>query len=435
MPDRLPFHPEPPRGSPTARVTIARLGQRGEGIAETETGRVYVPYALPGETVSIDRQGERGTLVGLLTPSPDRIDPICRYFTTCGGCAVQAWAPAPYAAWKRELLLAALSRAGVDAEVAPLVDAHGAGRRRAAFHARVEADGATRTGFMKARAHEIVAIESCPILDPRLAGALPAARAVAKALATSGKPLDIIVAATGQGLDLDLRGHGALDDGARARLSAVALDHGLARLSNHGVIVIERTKPTLAIGRALVEPPPGAFQQATEAGEAALATRVVAALAGAKRVADLFCGIGTFALRLAETAEVAAYDTEAPALAALDRAARAAPDLRPVRVETRDLFSRPLGIDELKRFDAIVLDPPRAGAEAQMRAVAASGLDRVVSVACDVQTFARDAAILLGAGFAAEAITPIDQFRYSAHVEIVASFRRAPAKKKRRLLG
>ncbi len=417
------------------RVTIDRLGHKGEGIAQTETGRVFVPYALPGETISIDREGDRATMIGLLTPSPDRIDPVCPYFTTCGGCAVQAWAFAPYAAWKRSLLSEALARSGIGAEVAPLLDAHGAGRRRATFHSRVEADGATRVGFMKARAHTIIAIEACPILDPRLAGALPAARAMAKALATSGKPLDIVAVATESGIDMDLRGHGPLADDARGRLARAALDHGLARLSNHGEIVLETRKPVLAIGAARVEPPPGAFQQATDAGEAAIAARVVAALAGAKRVADLFAGLGTFALRLAATAEVAAYDTEAPALAALDRAARATPALRPIRIETRDLFSRPLEPDELKTFDARVLDPPRAGADAQMRTIAASTVQRVVSVACDAQTFSRDAAILLAAGFEVERIEPIDQFRYSAHIEIVASFRRAPVKRKRRLLG
>ncbi len=416
-------------------VTIDRLGHKGEGVAMSGSGRIFIPYALPGEAVSVDREGDRGTLVGLLTPSSDRIEPICQYFTTCGGCAVQAWAFAPYSTWKRGLLLDALARAGIDADVAPLLDAHGTGRRRATFHSRVEADGRTLVGFMKARAHTIIAIEACPILDPRLSGALAATRAVAKALATSGKPLDIVVNVTESGLDLDLRGHGPLADAERSRLSNVAVEHGLARLANHGEIVIECRKPVLTIGTARVEPPPGVFQQATDAGEIAIAERVVASLKGAKRVADLFAGLGTFALRLAETAEVAAYDTEGPTLAALDRAARATPGLRRIRVETRDLFRRPLEPDELNGFEALVLDPPRAGAEAQMRAIAASAIERVVSVACDAQTFSRDAAILLDKGFAVDRIEPIDQFRYSAHIEIVATFRRPPPKRRRRLLG
>lgn len=421
-------------GGPTQRVVVERLGTQGEGVALCGDQRVSVPYALPGETIRIDLEGERGTLVGVLTASADRIAPICPYFTTCGGCAVQTLAPAPYAAWKRGLLAEALGRAGVAAEVDPLVDAHGVGRRRATFHARTGPDGRPRVGFMRARAHTIVEIEACPILDPDLAGALPAARAITRALA-SDKPLDIVTSATTGGLDIDVRGHGPLAEPARQRLVQLALTHGLARLANHGTVVIERNKPTLPIGKAVVEVPPGAFVQATAAGEAALAQRVEAALAGAKRVADLFCGIGTFALRLAEKAEVTACDSDKPALNALDKAARATAGLRRVWIETRDLFKRPLGTDELARFDALVLDPPRAGAEAQMRAIAASRINRIVSVACDARTFARDTAILVSAGFEAERIEPIDQFRYSAHLEIVASFRRAPAKRKRRLLG
>ncbi len=425
------------------RLRIERLGERGEGVARAgRAGWLHVPYALPGELVTVDDQAEPataiGTLIGIVEPSPDRVAPFCPYFARCGGCAIQALAAPPYAAWKRQLLVEALARAGVEAAIDPLVDAHGAGRRRATFHARADADGRARVGFMQARAHTIIPIEACPILDPGLGGALAAARGAAAALSLA-KPLDIVATATESGLDLDLRGHGPLSKNDGERLTALAFAHGLARLSNHGVIVLERLRPMLRIGGALVEPPPGAFLQATAAGEAALASLVVAALAGTKngaeRVADLFAGIGTFALRLSERADVAAFDTDGAALAALDRAARAARARHPVTVERRDLFSRPLAGDELNAFDAAVLDPPRVGAEAQVRAIAASRLSHVVSVSCDVKTFARDAAILTAAGFKADRVVPIDQFRHSAHLEIVASFRREAARKKRRLLG
>ncbi len=424
-------------GDGPARLTVERLGIRGEGVATLEGGRVYVPYALPGERVSIDRQGERGTLIGVLDASPDRIAPFCPYYTTCGGCSVQNWAAQPYAAWKRGLLVAALARAGVAAEVGALVDAHGAGRRRATFHARIDADGRVRTGFMQARAHAIVPIEACPVLDPRLAGALPAARAVAAVFARMGgnKPLDILCTATEGGLDVDLRGHGPLDAAARDGLVGVAVEHALARLSNHGTIVLQRQAPVLAVGTARVELPPGAFLQATAAGEAALVARVTATLAGAKRVADLFSGIGTFALRLAAFAEVTAVDTNAPALAALAGAARLAPALRQVATLNRDLHRRPLATDELVRYDAVCLDPPRAGAEAQMRALAESAVRKVVSVSCDAASFARDAAILGAGGYTIGTVEPVDQFRHTAHLEIVACFTRAPAKRARRLLG
>ena len=423
-----------------ARVTIERMGGRGEGIAPLGGRRLYVAYALPGETVTVDDPGgERAALVGVVTPSPDRIPAICPYFTTCGGCAVQAWSHAPYALWKRGLVVEALSRASLAAEVAPLVDAHGAGRRRATFHAGSAADGRTRTGFNEARSHAIVAIEACPIFDPGLAGALPAARALVAALNDTGgglrKPLDILATASDEGLDIDLRGHGPLAEGERARVVAVAVAHDLARLSNHGTIVLERRKPAVRFGAARLDLPPGAFLQATASGEAELAARVLEATAGAKRVADLFCGVGTFALRLAARAEVAAFDNEPAGLAAIDRAARETPGLRALSVSARDLQGRPLTIDELKPFDCVVLDPPRAGAEAQMRAIAASAVTRVVSVSCDAASFARDAAILVTAGFVAEWIVPVDQFRYAAHVEIVAAFHRKPARRVRRLLG
>ena len=418
-----------------ARLAIERLGARGEGIATHEGRRVYVPYALAGEVVTADVVGERATLVGLVAPSPDRIAPICPYFGTCGGCAVQELAAPPYAAWKRGLLVAALSRAGVQADVAPLVDAHGAGRRRATFHARTEADGKVRVGFMRARSHEIVAIEACPILDPRLAGALLAAGAIADVLSKANKPLDIVVTATDVGLDIDLRGHGPLGERSRARLADVALAHDLARLANHGTIVIETRKPQIALGPARVALPSGAFLQATRAGEETLASYVVEALAGTRRVADLFSGLGTFALRIALAAEVTALDSEGPALAALDRAARDTPGLRRVAVEARDLFRRPLAGEALDRHDAIVMDPPRAGAEAQARALVASSVPRVISVGCDVESFARDAAILIAGGYRVSRIVPVDQFRYSPHLETAAPFTREAKRPKRRLLG
>ncbi len=419
----------------TVRVTIECLGAKGEGVASTSQGRLLVPYTLPGETVTADAQGERGTLIGLLDPSPTRIAPICPYFGCCGGCALQMMAAEPYAVWKRGLLVEALARAGVAAEVAPLRDAHGAGRRRATLHARRLDDGRMSVGFMQAHSHSIVAIDRCPVLDPGLEGAIAAARVAAKALAAVGKPLDLLVTATAAGLDMDLRGAGKLGEAERQSLVGITTAYDLARLSNHGVIVLERRRPTLRMGLANLELPPGAFLQATAVAEEMLGARVTAALSGAKRIADLFAGVGTFALRLAATAEVSAYDNEPAALEALAKASHAAPELRAVRTEKRDLFSQPLRPDELAGFNAVVLDPPRAGAEAQTRALAASSVPLVVSVACDVQSFARDAAILVASGYRPETIEPIDQFRYSAHMEIFGVFRRAPTKKKRRLLG
>ncbi len=427
----------PARGAArvSTRVTIERLGAKGEGLARMPQGQLAVPYTLPGEIVTVDAEGERGTLIGLVEPSPRRIAPICPYFGHCGGCALQMMEAEHYAGWKRGLLVEALARAGVAAPVAPLHDAHGAGRRRVTLHARRLDDGRMQVGFMQAHSHAIVAIDRCPVLDPALDGTIAAACAVAKVLAPLGKPLDILVTGTRTGLDVDLRGAGKLGEGERQALVGAAMAHDLARLSNHGVIVVEQRRPVLSMGQAVLELPPGAFLQATAAGEEALGARVVAALPGAKRIADLFAGVGTFALRLAGSADVTAFDTEAGALQALAKASRAAPASRAVRTEKRDLFGQPLRPDELAAFDAVVLDPPRAGAEAQVRALASSGVPLVAFVACDARNFARDAAILIAGGYRTDRVEPLDQFRYSAHMEIFSLFRRDAPKKKRRLLG
>jgi len=419
------------------RLVIERLGRRGEGVARHEASPVYVPYALPGETVLAERDGERAHVVELLAPRPDRVEPICPYYGVCGGCAVQTLPESDYAAWKRGLVVTALARAGLEVPVASLVDAHGLGRRRATFHARLEqVRAAPRVGFMQARAHTIVDLAFCPILAPAMAGALPAARRIAAILSQAGKPLDVLVTATETGLDLDLRGLGRADEAQRRALVAAAAGLDLARLSNHGEVLVEARAPVLRMGRALLAMPPGAFLQATAEGETALASRVVAGVGEARTIADLFCGVGTFALRLAESASVMAIDSEPHAVAALVRAAAGTAGLRQPRTEVRDLVKRPLSAAELSGVAAVVFDPPRAGAAAQAAEIARSGVPRVVAVSCDPGTFARDAATLVAGGYRMESIVPVDQFRYSAHVELVAVFtRRAVPAKRRRLLS
>lgn len=404
-------------------LSIERMGARGEGLAAGPDGPLHLPGALPGETVQAAVAGDRGTLLVIETPSADRIEPFCPLFGRCGGCTLQHWAPEPYAAWKRGLVVRALEREGLETEVAPLVPAGGEGRRRVTLHARQGAGG-VEVGFMAARSHDLVPVDRCPVLDPALAAAPERAQVIARALAASGKPLDIQLTATPSGLDVDVRGHGPVQPRLRTGLAAVADRLDLARLSVHGDVVVERRKPRLDMGRAHVELVPGGFLQATAAGEAALATLVGAEIGRARRVMDLFCGIGPFALRLSETAAVTAYDSDAAAIAALRRAAQTTPGLKPVEAAARDLFRRPVLPDELKKIDVVVLDPPRAGAEAQARWLAASVVPRVVSVSCDVRTFTRDARILVDGGFRLVAVTPVDQFTHTPHVEIVGVFRR-----------
>jgi 23S rRNA (uracil1939-C5)-methyltransferase len=407
------------------RLTINRIGHRGDGVAETPDGRVFVPYALPGETVEVEPvpgHPDRRHLLRVEASSPDRIAALCPHFGVCGGCAAQHWSEAKYRAWKRGLVIEALSQAGISAPVGELIDAHGEGRRRVVLHARRGGHDVLQVGFAALRAHEIVGIDQCPILAPALGGAITAAWSIAEALRDARKPLDIQITATDSGLDVDVRGSGPLNARRTAQLAAIAEKHRLARLTRHGELVIQRVAPTIRIGRATVALPPAAFLQATAEGEAALARLVTDATAKAKVIADLFCGVGPFALRLAERARITAADSDAGAIAALAKAAGTAGGLKPVDAQVRDLFRRPFTAKEISQVEAVVFDPPRQGAQAQAVELAASKVPIVLAVSCNAATFARDACILIDGGYRLTQVTPVDQFRYSAHVELVGVF-------------
>jgi 23S rRNA (uracil1939-C5)-methyltransferase len=417
-----------------AEREIVGLDARGDGVAESGA---IAPGALPGERIRAREGDDGGDPIEILRASPKRRAPICPWFGRCGGCAAQHMSEALYREWKRGLVVEALALRKIEAEVGPLVDAHGLGRRRATFHARFPHGArADEVGFMRARTHEIVGIDACPLFAPGMEGAVAAARALAADLRGLQKPLDISVTATMEGLDVDLRGPGPLGLAETRKLVRTGEAFDLARVANHGQPVIELRPVRVAFGDALVALPPGGFLQATEAGEEVLAAVALEALRGAKRVADLFCGAGAFALRLAGASEVLAADSDAAAVRALARAAADTRGLKPVAVETRDLFRRPLAAAELSRFDGALFDPPRAGAEAQARELAASSLAAVVAISCNPVTFARDTRILIDGGFRLGTLAPIDQFRFSPHVEIAAVFRRPrPKTKARRLLG
>jgi 23S rRNA (uracil1939-C5)-methyltransferase len=411
----------------TERLVIIRLAHRGDGVAETPDGPIFVPYTLPGETIEVERvpgHPDRRHLIRIDVESPERIPSFCPHFGVCGGCAIQHWTVDRYRVWKRDLVVTALQQVGLDAPVAELVDAHGDGRRRATFHARSGTKGVLEVGFASLRAHHIVSIDHCPVLAPSLKGAVAAAWAVAEALEPQNKPLDIQVSATDAGIDMDVRGSGRLSAARMTDLARIATAHHLVRLTRHGELIAQREAPTLMIGRARVTLPPGAFLQATRLGEETLAGLVADQVDKARSVTDLFCGLGPFALRLAERARIAAFDADADAVAALQAAANATPGLKPIATEIRDLFRRPLVAREVQRNDAVVFDPPRQGAEAQARELAKSDLPVVIAVSCYPATFARDARILFDGGYRLVAVTPVDQFRHSAHVEIVAKFER-----------
>ena len=356
--------------------------------------------------------------------SPERIEPFCQHFGVCGGCAIQHWDAERYRDWKRKLVVAALTMAKIDCDVASLIDAHGNGRRRMTLHARKGTHDVLKVGFAAAHSHDVIAIDRCPILDPGLNGAIEAAWALAEPLIGIGKPLDIQITATDGGLDVDIRGSGPLPAAAIAALSQIAAKHRLARLTRHGELVLMRESPGVRMGKARVILPPGCFLQATVAGEETLASLVTELGARAKNVADLFCGVGPFALRLAEKSRVSAYDSDAGAVASLQKAAASTPGLKPIKAEARDLFRRPLVAEELREFDAVVFDPPRQGAQAQAERLAASRVPVVIAVSCNPATFARDARILVDGGYRIAGVTPVDQVRHTPHVELVARFAR-----------
>ena len=418
------------------RVTITRFGAKGDGIADMPNGPLYVPRGIPGDVLNVDTAYGEPVIEKIISPSPHRIAPHCALFGTCGGCAIQEADDATYAAWKRGLVVNALKPFLDEAKIAPLIHAHGRGRRRVTFHAR-KFGSAYVVGFMRAQSHELIAIESCPVLVPELDRAADIATRLASTLAATDKPLDIAITATRGGMDVDLRGHGPASPSLRKKLVEQAERLGVARLTLHGDLILEREKPVIKIGPADVLLPPAAFLQATEEGEAQLAKAVLAALPEKGQVADLFSGLGTFAMRIAERLPVHVVESDAPATAAFTRAMRDTQGLKPITIETRDLFRRPLALNELERFDAVVLDPPRAGAEAQMRVLAKSAVPLVVSVSCHLGSFVRDAEILIKGGYTLQSVTPIDQFRHSPHIELVGIFDRPKVKVKtaRRLLG
>lgn len=405
------------------RLTVERLGHHGDGIAAGPEGPVYVPLALPGEVVEGEVAAGRMVAPRILTPSPDRVRAPCPHYRACGGCVLQHASDGFVAAWKRRVVELALEGQGLAAPVLGVATSPPASRRRAAMAGRRGKAGAT-VGLHARGSDLVVDTPGCLVVRPEIRAARPALEALARLGASRKGEVALAVTVAAPGLDVAVTGGRAADPGLRAALAGLAEAHRLARLSWNGEVVALRAPPEQRFGPARVVPPPGAFLQATAEGEAALLAAVRAAVGGAGRIVDLFAGSGTFALPLAEWAEVHAVEGEAAALAALDRGWRGAGGLRRVTTEARDLFRRPLDRAELARFDAAVIDPPRAGAEAQMRAIAESDLAVVAAVSCNPVTFARDARILLAAGFRLDGVEVVDQFRWSPHVELSARFTR-----------
>ncbi len=404
-------------------LTIDRLGQEGDGLSTGPQGTLAVPGALPGEVVEVVPEGAVLSQMRVLTPSAARVRPSCPHARACGGCRVQHAADDLVAAWKRDLVMTALAARGIAAEVGSTDTSPPASRRRAGFAGRRTKKGAI-VGFHGRASHTLVEAPECQVVTPALRAAMPLAAEMTVLGGSRKGELSFLVTDTLGGVDMAVRGGRPLDLPLRARLAEMGGAAGLARLTWDNEPVAVWATPEVAMGRARVALPPGAFLQATAHGQDTLSKAVCAAVGDAARVADLFCGCGTFTLPLAERAEVLAVEAEAAATAALDAAWRRTGGLKRVTTQARDLFRRPLLPEELTGLDAVVLDPPRAGAAAQTAELARSDVRRIAMVSCNPATFARDAAALIAGGYRMGRVAVIDQFRWSPHVEMAAPFHR-----------
>lgn len=401
------------------RLTVERLGHLGDGIA----GGIFIPRTLPGEEVEGDLAGDRLENVRIVTPVPDRVKPPCPHARSCGGCTMQHASDPLVARWKEGIVKGALAAQGLSAPIRPILTSPPRSRRRATLSARRTKGGAL-LGFHARASDSLIPIPQCQLLHPDLMATLPGLEALTQAGGSRTAELSLTVTSSLGGPDVVVTGGKPLDGTLRLDLARLAEAQAIARLTWDGETVALRSHPVQAMGPARVTPPPGAFLQATAHGEASLLAGVAEAIGDARRIADLFAGCGTFTLPLSQQAEVHAVEGEAPMLAALDKAWRATPGLHRVQTETRDLFRRPLEPDELRPFDAVVIDPPRAGAEAQVATLATSRIPVIAMVSCNPATFARDARTLTQGGYTLDWVQPVDQFRWSPHVELVSRFSR-----------
>lgn len=410
-------------------LTIDGVGGQGDGIAATPEGPVFAPLTLPGERIRAEVKDGRAEQIEIVEASPDRIAPVSPHYGDCGGCSLQHWASGPYLEWKREQVRLALAREGIETEIEATVASPAHSRRRIALHARRTPEGRVILGFKARKSWRLVEVSECPVADPRLVAAFPALAKIAGAFLEHPKSAPTLHATwTLAGLDVDVTGverkSGGLSRDRQMQAIRAANEADLARLSLAGDTLVMARQPRIQFGPATVPIPAGGFLQAVPEAELAMTSRAVAAVKGAKKVADLFCGAGAFTFPLATVAPVLAADGSAAAIAGLKAGVGTAQGLRQITAEARDLFRRPLSPYDLKGVDAIVFDPPRAGAADQTAQIAGTKASVVVGVSCNPATFARDARTLIDAGFRLETVTPIDQFLWSAHVELVGVFRR-----------
>ena len=419
---RQRFRNSPP--SVTREVVATSIGLQGDGLANG----LHVPLALPGERLMVEAQGDRGRILTILEASAERIEPVCAHFGDCGGCALQHWSAGPYLAWKAERIRLALARVRLETEILPPFAAVPRTRRRVALHAR-RTGSSMVLGFKGRRSWQVVPIRQCAIAVPAIVSALPVLAELAEPFLEHPASAPILhVTATLTGLDIDVTGierkSGGLSADARQAIAEIARRADMARVTLGGETLYQARRPEIRVGDAVVQIPPGAFLQAVPEAEAAMVRFALEAADGACKIADLYCGVGAFSLPLARIAPVMAADVSAQAIAALTSARGTTPGLKAIAATARDLDRRPVSAEELTDVDLVLFDPPRAGAETQVREIARSRTPRVIGVSCNPTTFARDARILADGGFRLVEVLPVDQFLWSPHIEMVGTFSR-----------
>ena len=400
---------------------VERVGHHGDGIIRGPDGPIYAAATLAGEEVDGVLSGDKLTDIRIITPSVDRVKPPCTHARVCGGCMMQHASDGFVAGWKEQVVAAALAGQGISAPIRPIVTSPPQSRRRATLTGRKTKTGAM-VGFHARGSDTINPIPNCKLLSPALIATIPALEAFTRFGGARGAEVRFTVTLADGGPDVAVEGGKPLDAALQMELARMVEGFGLSRLTWNGEPVALRHPPYQRMGKALVAPPSGAFLQATSHGEASLISAIREALGPQKRIIDLFAGCGTFTFPLSELAEVHAVEGEAPMIAALDRAARETTGLHRISHEVRDLFRRPLEPDEFKGTTAVVIDPPRAGAEAQMKPLALSRVPRIAMVSCNPVTFARDARVLIEGGYTLLWVQPVDQFRWSSHIDLAAAF-------------
>ncbi|MEP3196966.1 MAG: TRAM domain-containing protein [Lentilitoribacter sp.] len=406
-------------------LTIDHVGARGDGIAKTDNGPVFIPFALKGETVSVDLDKSRGVITELKSKSPDRVDPACQHFQKCGGCVAQHMSDESYQSWKLDIAQQALDKSSIKHKIDQFKACSQGERRRVVLTAE-RSNEETKIGYLQAGSHDLIAIHECPVAHPQIVEHLDLFRDIAQIITPHYKTSQLTILLCENGFDIAVEASFSLKDATIHAVSQKATStKAIKRLAFNGEVLVEIEPTVLTFGDTLIQVPSGSFVQASKRAELEMVELVTKHLKSCKKVVDLFSGSGTFTFPLAQKSAVHAVETSGPALNSIDRGFRSRQGLKPISTERRDLFRSPFVREDLKPYQGVIFDPPRAGAEAQSKQLArALNIKKVAAVSCNPVSLARDLELLVKGGFKIKSITAIDQFLWSTHVEMVALLER-----------